>query len=75
MRIATLVLVVIGLLVVLAVWSARRPSRDRSEEQPKPVDAERSVAPPRPQEDPGPATPAGDPAPGSREDRARHGKP
>ena len=76
MRLALLFFVCIAVMVIVAgrMMATSRP-RNRPGEQPRPVDAERERRPPTPAEDPGPAAPSGDPVPGSRADRAEHGKP
>lgn len=76
MRIAILLFVIIAVVVVVvARMAASNGSRNRPADQPEPVDAEHTRKPPQPGEDPSPSTPSGDPVPGSRADRAQHGKP
>lgn len=76
MRIVIIVALLIGIAVLIGWRLMSNPParRNRSEEQDTVV-PESAPRPPSPAEDPGPATAAGDPAPGSREQRAEHGKP
>lgn len=76
MRIAIVIALLIGIAVIVGfrLLSNAPARRNRSEEQ-NTVASPEAPRPPTPAENPGPATAAGDPAPGSREQRAEHGKP